>query len=561
MQRSQRVLIIGLDGATWDVLDPWMRDGTLPHLARLRQHGCWGPLESSIPPITAAAWSTFMTGKRPGKHGVYHFVKLFDGESHADDEPELVSARTIKSPTLWDSMGHHDRHVVLVNIPLTYPPRAVNGVMVTGLLTPSNAPVFTYPPELSHEITDYQIDLQRFIDKTPHLDTFEAELTAPTLDLVQEFRDMEDKRARVTLKLMQSEPWDFFMVVFTATDRMGHYLWPFHRSPQPDDSPEVRQLCAAVRDNYKRLDAIVAELIERAGEDTAVVIMSDHGMGPVETKRLHCNNWLQQRGWLAAQTSGASITSADTWLSRLGLPRDKIGRLIHRIPGLAQSRVVKKAAQSRSIAVDLHHSQAYCVPIFYNIMGVRIRLEGDAKEALCRHIMAELQTLTDPETGQQVIKRVLRAEEYYAGDHAQNIPDITAIADPDYGFSYYLSRYSSIVTKRPTATGPAKHRSAGIFMAVGPDVRATPEPLTGLNIEDVAPTVLYLMGLPVPTDLDGRVLTDVIDPTVLAEQPVQYEQPSGFWPQQHEAAFSDEVMSDEDEEEIRGRLRALGYFE
>jgi predicted AlkP superfamily phosphohydrolase/phosphomutase len=561
MQTSKRVLLIGLDGATWDVLDPWIRTGALPHLARLRQNGSWGPLLSSIPPITAAAWSTFMTGKRPGKHGVYHFIKMFDDEDPADGEPELVSARSLKSSTLWDAMGHHHRKVVLVNIPLTYPPRPVNGVMITGLLTPSNAPIFTYPPELSKEITDYKIDLDRFIDKTPHVDSFEAEITAPTLSLVEEFRDMEEKRARVSFSLMDSEPWDFFMVVFTGTDRMGHYLWPYHRSPRADDSPEVQQLCQAVHSYYVRLDEIVGELVEKAGEDTAVIIMSDHGMGPTCTKRLHCNNWLYQQGWLAARSTSTSLTSPDSWLKRLGLPRDKVGRLIRRIPGLAGSGLVKKAVSSRAAAVDIEHSKAYCVPIFYNIMGIRIRLEGEEKEALCQEIMQGLQEIVDPETGQRVVQQVYRAGEYYYGPYADNIPDIIAITDPDYGCSYYLSHYSSIVTKRPHASGPAKHRSEGIFIANGPGIISRPEPLPNLNIEDVAPTVLHLMGLPVPSDMDGRVLAEVLDPALLEVQPIRQREPVGFWPNRDEVIFSDEVMSVEDEEEIRGRLRALGYFE
>ena len=172
-------MIIGLDGATWTVIDPWIKDGTLPHLARLRQEGSWGNLRSTIPPITAAAWSTFMTGKRPGKHGVFHFIKLFDDDgSTANGQPELVSGRSIKSSTLWDILGHQERRAVLVNIPLTYPPRAVNGVMITGLLTPSSAKVFTYPLELSQQISDYKIDLDRFIDKKPFQDDFDAEMLA-----------------------------------------------------------------------------------------------------------------------------------------------------------------------------------------------------------------------------------------------------------------------------------------------------------------------------------------------------------------------------------------------
>jgi predicted AlkP superfamily phosphohydrolase/phosphomutase len=568
MQKSNRVMIIGLDGATWDALDPWIKDGSLPNLAKLRQSGSWGALLSSIPPITPAAWSTFMTGKRPGKHGVFHFIKLFEDNSFSDGKPELVNARSLRSSTLWDIMGHNGRQVVLINVPMTYPPRPVNGVMITGLLTPKNASVFTYPPELSKEITDYQIDLDRFIDKKPFQDDFDPEVTAPTLSLVEEFRDMLEKRARVSFSLMESNSWDCFMVVFTGTDRMGHYLWPYHHSHrdanlsgQMYDGPEVQQLHQAVHSYYIRLDEIVGELVEKAGEEVTVIVMSDHGMGPAHSKWVHCNNWLQQQGWLVSKSSDAGVASPDGWLKRLGLPRDKVGRIIRQIPGLAGSHLLRKASSTRSATVDVNRSKAYCVPIFFNIMGVRINLEGEEKEALRQQIMQGLKEIVDPETGQGVVQQVCRGEDYYYGPYADNIPDIIAIVAPEYGYSYHLSRYSAIVTKRQTVSGPAKHRLEGIFIANGSNIASRSEPLPSLNIEDIAPTVLHIMRLPVPTDMDGRVLTEVIAPDFLGAQPVRRGEPIGFWPEEGEVTFSDEVMSDADEELIRDRLQALGYFE
>ncbi|HID63217.1 MAG TPA: hypothetical protein EYP49_10820, partial [Anaerolineae bacterium] len=553
----------GLDGATWDVLDPWITDGSLPNLARLRHNGSWGVLFSSIPPISAAAWSTFMTGKRPGKHGIFHFIKLFDNNDSTDDKREIVNARSIKSSTLWDIMGHHDRKVALINVPMTYPPRPVNGFMITGLLTPRNASTFTYPPELSREITDYVIDLDRFIDKKPFQAAHDPEVIAPTLSLVQEFRDMLEKRAKVSLSLMSSRPWDVFMVVFTGTDRMGHYLWPYHRSADVDDSPETQELCHAVHQYYTRLDEIVGELVERAGEDVTVIVMSDHGMGPTHTKRVHCNNWLYQRGWLSARTESVRITNPDGWLRRLGLPRDKIGRVILRIPWLAGSRLVKNATQKRPAAadVDLEQSKAYCMPMHNTITGIRINLEGEGKTALLQEIVKELKKIVDPETEQPVVQQVYRGEDYYHGPYADNIPDIIVIMKPDYGCNYRLSPYSSAVTKRPGALDRGMHRLEGIFMVSGPAVVPNPGPLSGLGIEDVAPTILYLMGLPVPSDMDGRVLTEILPPTVLESRPVKQGEPMGLWPGEEEAVFSDEVISDEDEERIRKRLKALGYLE
>ena len=409
---SNRVLIIGLDGAEWSVLEPWLRDGTLPHLADLRQRGISGNLVSSVPPLSAPAWSNLMTGKRPGKHGVYHFVKLFD-ESQ-DAEAHVVNARSIKSPTIWDVLAHRDREVGLINVPMTYPPRPVNGFMITGLLTPKNAPAFTYPEELAQELGEYVIDLDRFMGRKPFQDDhdYDADTTSPTLTLMQDFRDMLDKRARASLSLMESRPWDVFMVVFTGTDRLGHYFWRYHR---PSEDANAQRLHEAIRDYYVRLDQVVGQLVEKAGKDAAVVILSDHGMGPVYSRRVHWNTWLNQKGWLVTQESTTSALNADRWLRRLRLPRDTAGRILQRLPGFAQSKAIRRAAGSFSATIDKARSKAFAVQIYTYVFGIRINATGAEKEQLIEQIITELDELTDRDTGKRIVQRVFRRQRLFPG--------------------------------------------------------------------------------------------------------------------------------------------------
>ena len=561
-QDSQRVLIIGLDGATWDILDPWISDGSLPTLARLRQNGSWGDLRSTIPPITAPAWSTFMTGKGPGKHGVFHFVPLLGEKTSEQGGPERVDARSIRSSTLWDILGHHSRKVGIINVPMTYPPRPVPGFMITGLLTPKGASNFTYPAELSRELTDYIIDLDRFSDIQPFQAARASEVTAPTLAMMKEFRDMLEIRAKTTLSLMDSNPWDVFMVVFTSTDRLGHYLWPYHRYPNSDDPPEVQELCRAVHEYYVRQDEVIGELVGRAGSDVTVIVISDHGMGPFSTHRIHLNNWLHQKGWLSVEAGGQRAFNPDGLLVRLGLPRDRFGRLIWQMPGLAKTRWVQKASRSRSMALDLNRSMAYGVPMYGsgNITGIRINLAGESKEALRQEIAEGLRTITDPETGRPVVQWIHWGEDYYHGPYAESVPDILVGADPDYEWGHQLGRYSSIITKRSVFSGEGYHRLEGVFIASGPLVVAQPEPLDNLNLADIAPTVLYLTGLPVPSDMDGRVLTEIFSRGTVESRPVRVGEPLGYWPDASRALYDEETISEEDEEQILARLRALGYL-
>ena len=560
---NEKVLIVGLDGATWTVLEPWIEDGTLPNLRRLRQEGAWGDLRSSIPPLTAPAWSSFLTGKNPGKHGVFHFIPLDDRPPAEAGAPPTVDGRSIKSSTLWDILGHHGRHVGVMNVPMSYPPRPVNGFIVTGLLTPPGARFFTYPPELSERLAGYQIDLDRFIDHKPFARTATGEHrkreVEVSLQLVHEFYEMEEKRALTALELMDSEPWDVFMVVFAATDRMGHYLWPYHRASDLDDSDFSRDLHDAIRNVYRRIDEHIGTMVDRAGEDASIIVMSDHGMGPIYHKNTHWNNWLYKQGYVTIESD--SQRSPDAWLLRLGIPRDKIRRLVQRIPGLYGSRMVQKAKKVTTAAIDYQRSQAYYVRIFDPVGGIRVNETGPAKDELCDRLIHDLYALTDPETGQPIVRWARRREECFTGPYAEELPDIIVVMHPQYGSSDRLSNYSAVVTDRPQIGDPGGHHIEGIFIAHGPQVRAQPQPITEAQIEDMAPTILHLLGLPVPGDMDGRVLTDILVADGATPRPVKTSPPLGKWPSEAEATPLIEELTAANADGVRARLRALGYVD
>jgi predicted AlkP superfamily phosphohydrolase/phosphomutase len=558
---AEKVLIIGLDGATWTVLEPWIKDGTLPQLARLRARGCWGDLRSTIPPLTAPAWSSLLTGKNPGKHGVFHFVALDDEPAtSADRAVETVDSRSIQSSTLWDILGHYERRVGVMNVPMSYPPRPVNGFMIGCMLTPPGARNFTYPPELASRLSGYQIDLDRFIDHKPFARDEQGQKLKreikPDLQLVREFYEMEEKRALTAQSLMGSEPWDVFMVVFAATDRMGHYLWPYHRAADLDGSELGQELHEAIRRLYIRLDEHIGAMADLAGPEAAVIIMSDHGMGPIYHKNTHWNNWLYRQGYLSIDQSKKA--SADAWLLRLGIPRDKIRRLAQRVPGLYRSRAFQKAKAAPTAAIDYARSQAYYVRIFDPVGGVRLQGAGSNREALRDELMEAMSNVVDPDTGRPVIRQIFRREDCYAGPRAAGLPDIILVMCPEYGSSDRLSNYSAIVTDRPQIGDPGGHHLEGIFVATGAGIQRRPEPLAGLKIEDVAPAVLHLLGLPVPSDMDGTV-----PPALLDEQtaPLPSSPPLGRWPSEAEAVPLGDELRPDDREAVRTRLRALGYLD
>jgi predicted AlkP superfamily phosphohydrolase/phosphomutase len=563
MPDDKRLLIIGLDGGTWTVLEPWLQDGTLPHLAQLRANGCWGELRSTFPPLTAPAWSSFLTGKNPGKHSVFHFLDVDEIADRSAAAPhKIVDGRSIQSATLWDIVGHHGLRAGVINVPMSYPPRPINGFLVTCLLTPPQAPFFTFPPELAQRLTDYEIDLDRFIDQKPFARGEEGKkqkrAVKPDQQLIAEFDAMEEKRAQAALSLMAAEPWDVFMVVFTATDRMGHYLWPWHRAVDLDGTPEGQQLHEGIRCLYQRLDASIGALVAAAGPNTSVIIMSDHGMGPAYSKNTHWNNWLYKQGYV--QIKQESARTPDGWLLRLGISRDKLRGLARRIPGLTSSRLMQRAKNAPTATIDFACSQAYYVALYNPVGGIWINAEGEAKETLCNTLMAAVQEVTDPETGEPIVRQVFRREAYYTGSYAHQMPDLILVMHPEYGSSDRLSNYSSIVTDRPSISDPGAHHLEGIFVAHGLPITANPHPLPNLHIEDIAPTALHLLGLPIPDDMDGRVLSEILTPAWQTEHPIVMGEPVERWPSDAAAIPLDNIAPAENEDVIE-RLRALGYLD
>ena len=219
---KRRLLIIGIDGATYDVLDPMIARGVLPNLAALMKRGFRAGLRSTIPPNSAAAWATFITGKNPGRHGVLRFQATRPtqdiGIEFRPGAYTFLNSDSIAGRRLWDVLGAAGKRVAVMNVPMTYPPRPLNGIMITGLLTPPGAKDFTWPPELAHSLVGYQIEQP--LATMGYSPAADRELIRSSLEILAQ-------QGQTALRLLQSEPWDFFFVCFTGTDRIQHRLWNF----------------------------------------------------------------------------------------------------------------------------------------------------------------------------------------------------------------------------------------------------------------------------------------------------------------------------------------------
>ncbi len=548
-EKRRKAIILGLDGATFDVLLPRIERGQMPNLAALLQEGVWGRLQSTTPPFSAQAWVSLATGKNQARHGVVDFWE--PAPDHA--RRTFTSTRLIRGETLWQIAGRHGLRVGLVNVPVTYPPQPVNGYLVSGFLTPQGKEDYTYPLSLRSEIEALVPDYNP--DPFDPLGTGKRQIL--------ELEGWMEKHERVGRHLLAREPADLFFGVVQALDHLQHLFWNDIAGEQGESSH------AALIDRcYRLADEIIGHRMGLLDGQTNLFLVSDHGFGPAH-KWFHVNRFLQEQGLLVlgeVQGGGAHAV-----LARLGLTPQRLRSLIRRLDVLGLRRRVGRMARvtlGRRIDERLtppiawHRTQAISGSpategIFVNLKGREpqgIVEPGAPYEALRERLMAELQALRDPETGKPVIHAVYRREELYEGPFLEQLPDVVF----DLGDGAYLASdapaATQVIEPLPQDLLQGRHRSTGILVAAGADIDRGGRIIEGARIVDVAPTVLYALGLPIPEDMDGRPLLEILSNDYRAAHPVQYTSPE---PAEEPATGT--AYDQEDTAEMERRLRGLGY--
>ncbi len=575
---KKKVFVIGIDGATFDLLRPWMEDGILPNLYAIARNGASGELQSTFPPNSAPAWTSFMTGMNPGKHGIYGFTRLEPKNGYGI---KINSGAQRRVQTIWQYLSEQDKRSIVINVPMTYPPNPINGLVVTGIDTPGLESQFTYPSEFRQEIfhlaPDYILDIQSWGV------TATGERRAHILD---DILRMVDSRRRLALHLMKTQPWDHFTLVFTATDRAQHFFWRFLDPDHPlHDPSEASKYKDSILRVYRHVDQIIGELMACCGEDTTIIIMSDHGFGP-QHKLFRINQWLIEKGFLQlsyadsngkmSHLSGLAQKWSYHWLGSLNrLVRVALSDTAkYRLKRLFPKVHEQVTSQLRFSGVDWSKSQAFHTAEFPG--SIRINLKGREVngavepgaeyEAVCKTIKSQLENYRDPDTGKRVVQRVFRREEIYWGTCLVNAPDlIVHLADYSYTFEWHMpqngngNRKSLPIVDALTgkyATSCGYHRLNGILMLYGANIRKGVQ-LDPAQIYDVAPTILYLLGLPVPSDMDGRVVKEAIQADLLNRRFVKHRAVTA---KASQGASSEEPYSEMEAEKVANRLRDIGYM-
>ena len=554
-------MVIGLDGATLDLIEGWALGGHLPVFLKIMNQGIYGKLRSVMPVLSSAAWTSFMTGVNPGKHGIYDFVRR-DVDSY---RLRPVHRGHIKAPTFWKILGDHGYKVGIINIPMTYPPEEVNGFLVSGLGTPNYRP-FTHPPELTKNLRELGYQVNRSIHYQPgHEEKYLAEI-----------RKFAKRQFDVAVKLMKEQPWDLLINVFFDTDQISHFFWHFMDSRHPAHKKTDATYANAILDFYKTLDSYVGELIELAGPDTNVLIVSDHGFGPFY-KDVALNEWLRQHGYLTLHGEIPQLNGHRKLLANMGLTRQNIsarlrssglGFVENWIKEILDDRIelLPRSQQAEfPQAINWSSTRAYSFgfqgQIYINLKGREpqgIVNPGAEYEQTCQQIISELASLTDPDDGKPVIDAIYRKEDLFNGLYRDIAPDLVLVMrnltyNTRVGYEFGSMPGSIITIPKGYETGG--HQLDGVLMAQGPDVLSSGKMDQPASILDIAPTILSLMGIPVPSYMDGKILNDcfategsiITQPTTDDDVPIGYET-KGY-------------SSNHEEQELIERFKKLGYLE
>jgi predicted AlkP superfamily phosphohydrolase/phosphomutase len=561
-----KLIIIGLDGGTFDLIRPWVTEGKLPAFERMIKEGTTGQLRSTIQPHTAPAWVSFMTGMNPGKHGIYDFVKRKPGTY----DVELVYAGSLRYKTIWTHLSEGGKSVGAMNVPMTYPPRPVNGFLISGIDTPGLGSPFTYPTDLRDELRT-------------NTGEYVIAVSGNSLDEWAEgFRSMVESRTRAFEYLRHHKTWDCLMVVYSATDMSQHLFWKhMHRLASSTPTIEDKKYGGVILDTYQRIDAELGRLLDEVPESTTIMIMSDHGAGPLK-RVVFINKWLEEQGWLvprkmARRSSPSRLATRlrrgmlmkGLFLAKKYLPQRTRGWLKRSLPGVRDSI----EGYMLSSALDWSKTKAFSLgsygSIYLNLRGREpegIVSPGSEAEELCNQIITRLEQLRDPETGDAVVDKVHRKEELYSGDHLDEAPDLI-VQWRNYEYDCrqrYGSEETSVfgdkITIHDLQEQPISgvHRLSGIFLLRGNHVAKNRE-IEGASILDLAPTALYLLGVPIPRTMDGQVLPAAFEEGYVSSHPPIYVD--------DETGETDGLLSaktgytDQEARAVQDRLKGLGYLQ
>lgn len=552
-----RLLVVGLDGGTETVLG--LPDADCPNIVALRAEGAAGVLRSTVPPITATAWPSMMTGLNPGKHGIYDFRALAAdrytrlwGAGHSAafaDGREFATSRHWAGSAFWDLLGP-DARVAVLWVPMTYPAWKVNGRLVAGFPLPDYQRNHTYPPELADELPP----LLAGADRLGRLDDTEVAAFC---------RRLIERQSDIVRRWLADGDYDVIVVVFQGTDFAQHRLW---RYLGDQDHP----LRTALLDMYRDIDGLVGEARAMLGAEGTVAVVSDHGFGPHPRAFVSTDAVLAQAGLLAAIRSDDSANGdvAARTLRRLPKLRRTLRLSADRLPARAKDWLAGRYTGANQ--VDWSRTLAYRIPLYAPAEGVAVNLSGRQSQGVVEpgaeyeevreRVIRALLELRDPATDEPVVEWARRREEVYSGAHLDEAPDVVALFRPEFKGGSGLGALFDPVPDSILDRFSGVHAMDGIFAVAGPAVRPGVD-LGTREIIDVAPTLLALLGASIPAETDGAVMAEALRSPAAAAAERGGVPANGTPARAGETHRTTPQLTREEEATLEESLRALGYLD
>ena len=458
---EKKVFVLGIDSFEFTLaFENWAEH--LPNLSALRKKSIWGKMQSAIPPLSCTAWVSFARGKNPGQSNFHGFMSR---KNFSYNDFQIVNSTLIEKDRVWDILGNAGKKVIVINVPVTFPAYSVNGIMVSSFLTPNTDSNFTYPAEIKNELAqltgdNYLLDVRDF-------------KRMPKDELLEQLYLMAEQKFSVVEKFLKEKEWDFFILGIMATDRLQHAFWADMDSGHPAHDPNS-EYKDAIFDYYKMLDKKIGELLELLDENTALVLMSDHG-GKRMNGFFNINQWLAEKGYLK----------------------------VNKMP---ETPAAFEDADINWQETKVFATGNYIARIFLNVKGREPNgmIERDTEyESLRNEIIAELGKVTTPD-GTPLNPTVYKREEIY-GKNAKYLemqPDLVAhFSDFQWGANQMLGHKTLFSQAAEKGRNMSNHYRNALYAVYNSGAEPREQ---DIKIIDLAPTIFKLMNVPIPVDMEGK---------------------------------------------------------